>query len=191
MYEGSNPTAQRSQQWIIQALLSLMNQKEYAQISVKDICEEADLSRQTFYNLFSSKDDVLRACIEQEIARIFNEVETSGSLSLRDMVGAFVWLLSENRKLFSQMIDQGLESIVSEEIVGAVGLFAHRFSQEEDPEILDYSVAFLGGALAQTMLCWFKKDGSMDVDQLTDFLERALTGSIYRFEESAAEGEGE
>ena len=37
MYEGNNPTALNSREWLINALLTLMKTKPYAKITVKDI----------------------------------------------------------------------------------------------------------------------------------------------------------
>ena len=71
MYVGNNATAIRSQKWIVDSLLSLMEQKSYAEITVRDICKSADLSRQTFYNVFDSKDEVLCFRLRNEYQRQF------------------------------------------------------------------------------------------------------------------------
>ena len=71
MYVGNNATAIRSQKWIVDSLLSLMEQKPYAEITVRDICKAADLSRQTFYNVFDSKDEVLCFRLRNEYQRQF------------------------------------------------------------------------------------------------------------------------
>ncbi|MBQ7447351.1 MAG: TetR/AcrR family transcriptional regulator, partial [Eubacterium sp.] len=60
MYQGTNPSALRSQAWLTQALLVLLETKKYTEITVKDICKKADLSRQTFYQMFDSKDEIMR-----------------------------------------------------------------------------------------------------------------------------------
>lgn len=54
MYNGKNPTAIQSREWLIQTLLSMMNEMPYSKITIKEICHRADLSRQTFYNFFNS-----------------------------------------------------------------------------------------------------------------------------------------
>ena len=48
-----------SQNRIRFALLSLMEEHPYSEISVSQICQAAQVSRQTFYRLFDTKDDVL------------------------------------------------------------------------------------------------------------------------------------
>ena len=59
MYCGKNRTALASQEQIAMAILRLMESKAYSQISVCELCKEANVSRQTFYSLFESKDNVM------------------------------------------------------------------------------------------------------------------------------------
>ena len=46
------------------ALLALMRTRGYAQITVTDICREADIPRRTFYHYFDSKEAVLHAVVK-------------------------------------------------------------------------------------------------------------------------------
>lgn len=60
MYQGNNPSALRSMEWLRCALLELLKQEKYSAITVRQICCQADLSRQTFYQMFSSKEEVMQ-----------------------------------------------------------------------------------------------------------------------------------
>lgn len=64
-----NPTALQSQEWILQALLNLMEDIIYDKISVSEICRKAEVDRRTFYRNFNSKNEVL----EQHIKNLSNE----------------------------------------------------------------------------------------------------------------------
>ena len=59
MYAGDNKTALYSQRLIADAMLTLLREKSYGEISVSDLCKTAGVSRQTFYSLFGSKDNVI------------------------------------------------------------------------------------------------------------------------------------
>lgn len=52
--------SERSKHWMEDALLQLMEQKNYSKITVKDITEKAGVSRLTFYRNFESKEDILK-----------------------------------------------------------------------------------------------------------------------------------
>ena len=59
MYCGNNKTARTSQKNIACALLELLEEKPFSRISVSELCKAAGISRQTFYSLFESKDNVI------------------------------------------------------------------------------------------------------------------------------------
>lgn len=46
-----------------EALIILMNEKNYYKISICELCEKAGVSRMAFYNNYKSKDDLLRQII--------------------------------------------------------------------------------------------------------------------------------
>lgn len=59
MKDTQNPIALRSREWLTNALLELMKDKPFHEISISEIAEKADLSRRTFYRFFSSKEEVI------------------------------------------------------------------------------------------------------------------------------------
>lgn len=181
MYTGINPTALQSRQWFIDALSALMNEMPYHDITVKMICSRADLSRQTFYNLFDSKEEILHFCLQQEYLRHFETLTRQEEISIQDMVEAFSSVLEDNRKLLELMVKNHLESVITAEISDCVTLFANRFSiQGPKDHTFPYSVAFLSGALAQTLVFWFKQTEPLPLAELSDMLTGILSGEYYR-----------
>lgn len=54
-----NPIAVQSKKWMLDALLNLMEEKDFHSISITELSERAGLDRKTFYRNFRSKEDVL------------------------------------------------------------------------------------------------------------------------------------
>ena len=67
MKKSQNPSAVWSRKEISNALLKLMQEYPYAEISVKQIIMETSLARKTFYLNFRSKDDVLESILNELI----------------------------------------------------------------------------------------------------------------------------
>lgn len=184
MYQGSNPTAIQSMNWLTDALISLMAETEYQKITVLQICKRSGLSRQTFYNFFSAKDEILHYCLQQHYEAQFRRFSAIGSISLLDAVGAFETVLNDNRVLLRLMVENHLEGIITEEICACVYLFAGRFSVTPQQKTLKYGISFLGGALSQTIVCWFKDDDPVSAAELATMLEDILTGDYFEIESS-------
>ena len=60
MYSGSNITARHSMSDLSNALFHLLHQYKYNEITITMICQEAQISRQTFYKLFKNKKGVVQ-----------------------------------------------------------------------------------------------------------------------------------
>lgn len=181
MYHGTNPTALQSQQWLAESLTALMQEKPYSQITIQNICRQADLSRQTFYNFFDSKEEVLRFCLQEKYKLQFQRLSMQSAITPQETVTAFATVLEENRELLRSMIENELSGIIADEIAKCVSLFAGRFVKKRD-HLLPYSEALLSGALAHLLLCWFRQEDPISTEELTELLTAFLAGRLYVFE---------
>ena len=187
MYQGTNPTALRSQEWLTQALIELMEEKPFARITVKDICRKADLSRQTFYNVFSSKEEILQSFLRRKYEAEFARYREKTVLTVREIVDSFSKVLSENQAVLSSMIRNGLEWQIVEAISSCVSLFAGQFvSRERNDALLPYSEALLSGALAGLLTFRFRQKESISMEQLTALLTDFFQGRLFEMTEQAA-----
>lgn len=66
-----------------EALLKLLENKEYEYISVKEICEKAGVNRSTFYLHYESMDDLLKESLEYITKKLINyfDIDTTKFIS--------------------------------------------------------------------------------------------------------------
>ena len=157
MYTGTNPSALRSREWLANALLTLLKSQKYEEITIKEICREADLSRQTFYQIFDSRNEV----VEYIFLRLFSEFRgdcgnfeglSLGELSLRFFTffqkhSAFIRVMTSNN--MSYLLEREFERFLPQ-----IELFRSINETEEHP---DYSVCYIAGALCQILIHWYDK----------------------------------
>lgn len=115
MYRGSNPTAIRSMKWLSEAMIDLLKEKQYSKINAKDICTRADLSRQTFYQIFNSKEEIIRHCIKQSFESLEELPKRTDFMSSAAFIAKnisknkeFIRLLSEKRRLANAFFSAAL-----------------------------------------------------------------------------------
>ena len=180
MYQGKNSTARQSQQWLGESLIRLMEQKPYSAITIGAICKEADLSRQTFYNVFESKEEVLRFCLRQQYEKQFQRFADQEIITVGEIVGAFAVVVAENQKLLRMMIENQLDSILADEITRCVALFAGKFvKRKQQGERLSYSEVLLSGALGHLLVYWFRQERPISIEQLTQLITEFLEGQLF------------
>lgn len=89
----------RSQKLIQEAFLALLTEKEFDEITVKDVTERADISRKTFYLHYVDKYDLLDVIINkliEELDQICEQKKEKGMIE-----GTVIWFrYFENNKAF-------------------------------------------------------------------------------------------
>ena len=180
MYKGTNPIALKSQQWLINSLLSLMKEQAYSHITIQAICKNADLSRQTFYNFFETKDDILRCYIHNIYDNQFKQFAVTPTM--QETVEAIAQIINENKEILFNMIENNLESIITDEMVKCVGMFAERFIlKSDDSDTFYYKVVLFSGALAHMLVYWLRQDNPISTEELIMLLTDFLSGNLYEF----------
>lgn len=179
MYQGNNGVAIQSQHWLGEALTKLMEQQSYQNITIGAICSQADLSRQTFYNVFDSKEEVLRFCLRSCYEKQFRRFADQQTISVGEIVGAFAVVVAVNQKLLRLMVENKLDGILVDEMTQCVSLFAGRFvRQEKKDETLPYIEALLSGALGQLLVYWFRQETPISIEKLTKLITEFLEGKL-------------
>lgn len=179
MYSGNNPIALKSQQWLAETLLELMETKPYTEISIKDICNHADLSRQTFYNFFESKEELFRFLLRSSYEDKLNSFDRI--LTSNEAVVAFITTVSENHKLVDAIAKNNLGNLVADEIFNSITHFLSRFVPNIDTnKDYAYHIVLLSGALTHFLLYYAKQNDDISEKELTRILESFLSGKLFR-----------
>ncbi|TNF21105.1 MAG: TetR/AcrR family transcriptional regulator [Rhodobacteraceae bacterium] len=90
---------------LLDAALRVFSRYGVKRTSMSDLCQEAGVSRQTFYNTFRNKDDILRALIRRYAENALDEI-AAGSAAAPDL-GARLDLV------FDRMVVAGFDFVAS------------------------------------------------------------------------------
>ncbi|WP_028643622.1 TetR/AcrR family transcriptional regulator [Nocardioides sp. URHA0020] len=156
---------ERSRTQLAEALRALMRTRDPRDISISALCAEAGVSRPTFYQHFSSLDEVAAAGIEERFVRLHAEQRASGEspcdgpeASYRLLVG-FLGELGAERASWQRTIGSGTAFSASRDAVESwlVDRLAER-TPAAGPAVLRYAAAgFLGVVRA-----WLLQDDGPD-----------------------------
>lgn len=181
---STNPSALRSKTEITKALLQLMNQYPYAEISIKQIVMDAHVVRKTFYRNFSDKDDVLDSYLNNimtEYVTALQQIEDCGIANVLNVIFDFCTLhkdfllLLQRNHLMYLLLDKWNTFIpdVHERIVDPNSVFVRACRGLR----MDYVLAFNIGAVWNIILKWLEHDGKESPEEIKRtiiaYLERA------------------
>lgn len=94
---------------IRESMLSLLSEKEYSKIQMKEIAERAHVGRKTLYRYFDSKEKIVKYVAESLMDRFAQEihVHNEDGLTLKGVTYAFFVFINNNRAEFSLLKKQG------------------------------------------------------------------------------------
>ena len=133
-----------SKEYITDALLQLMNNKKYENITITDIANKAGVTRVTFYRNFKDKDDI----IKQHLQNLYKEYQWDDKLdSTYQLFDFFI----KNKKTIDLLYKSNLQYYLVD------NLLVHFGYKKDDPNVIAYSkvmVAYLVFGLCDE---WYKR----------------------------------
>ena len=173
-----NPSSIRSKKWIETALLELMHNTPYSKINISEICRRADLTRPTFYQHFSSKDDVIVRYLDSLFAGFLVEIDKENIVSLHGMTIQFFEFWKHRRSFVLLLEKNGLFDLLGKQFVAYLNILFIKFPLETKAisgRQRVYAHAFLSGGLIELLRKWIAHDCKEDTTRLADFVEALFT----------------
>lgn len=167
---GSNFTKRNrfTRQCIGEAMIALMQDRAYEEITVSDIVKRAGVSRMTFYHYFQSKTDAVNNYLH-EIIECYLE-ECSRSLGVDNFYDtahvrhAFLFF-DQYCEFFLTLARANLHSLM----IQAINDYMIRFVDPVYPRSL-YELYYYGGALLNVFLKWEEDGKTESIDAIVEVI---------------------
>jgi len=187
---------QRTRQSLRAALLELIKEKDYDDISIEEITERANVGRTTFYLHYKDKEDLLMeeiSAIMYERAQVLSEIPFSvwvpvseedlkKNMALQPLLLVFEHI-HNNSELYSLLLKSTNSSKIIERIrkvsTDAIVQFVET-KMETDPipllsEVpIEFFAAFFSGALISVVSWWIKEDMRHSPEEVTNMFRSLL-----------------
>lgn len=186
MYCGNNKTALASQRLVAQAMMQLIREKPYAQISVSELCKTAGVSRQTFYSLFTCRENVVIFTLQAQYCCSMQEeprpaVSCRGE-KLRMLCRGYSEYLVRNRELIKLLVDNRIDYLLYNSFEEAFNASDCLFGGA-DPCLRRYASGFYAGGISCVARQYAREGCASGADQLEELLMALFTGRIFLEEE--------
>ena len=167
---------------IFSAFTSLLEKKNYNQISVQEIIDSADIGRTTFYAHFETKDYLLKALCEELFGHI---IDTALGLPhghfhcscSKEADSVFLHLLrhlqendlnilgllsSENNEIFLRYFKSGLKSLI-------ISQYAEKGNLNKSKLPQDYLVNHISSSFVETVSWWISHNMKETPETITEY----------------------
>src|SRR5580700_11678146 len=179
--ETTDPRVLRSRRMFIEALVRLLNRKEFYDISIQDIADEATLNRATFYLHYPDKNALLQAMTS---VRFRNLIERRGITftgchgALRAIALGVCDYLAETTGCPSQLARVSLEGSIIPVVEGMFkeGLALHGTAPGVDPELLATTAAWAVFGAARR---WFQTPNRIPAEEMAARIETMVNPVLF------------
>ena len=188
--------ARRSRKLLKESLLELMKQKTFAEISVRDVTDAADMNRGTFYLHYSGTTELLQSVEEDLLAELQELVDShmQETVDVGSVAPVFEPVLDfaiENREictvLFASSEASGFFHAI-QQLVHKNGVpLVRTWFQPSDPRKTDYLLNFLAWGFIGLLAEWFENGMALPKAELLSAAQRMADGAAASlFERSAS-----
>ena len=185
-HDKEDRRTRRTRQHLRDALLSLLKEKRYVDISVQDIIEHADVARSTFYVHYMDKDDLLvgkwgvfASNLGHQAAQMMHEEKTSGSIFPTRVWFQHIQVQNDILKLIAKdsAIDlamKTLHEILRDDAQNKIG--NHLQSNDSIPTSL--VIEYMANALMTLIKWWVKHDMNYSAQQMDDIFQKLVMPGV-------------
>lgn len=179
MYRGTNKTALKSQKRILDATFLLLENEDYGNITVKNICSQARISRQRFYYLFESKDEVLIYYINDFFEKHEKFIYDNQVTSIYDLIYYYFSAVNNDANM-RKLIHINSMMPVFMDIMLKFMANMHVIKTNRQAERDDcYAHYFASSGLNGIFLYWLERNKEISLKNLVLIVENILRGKVF------------
>ncbi|AND83660.1 TetR family transcriptional regulator [Clostridium tyrobutyricum] len=179
MKEKRNDRRVRYTKMVIkQSFIKLLKQKSISKISIKEICEDADINRATFYSHYKNQYDLLKQ-IENETINDINQYLSSYDSKSKnyipfDPIEKILEYIKKNSELFNLLINSNGDTNFQQEIIKIIGqqniaLINDNINllKKEEAEYIFY---FLASGSIGIIQKWLREGMKKPIKEMAEFI---------------------
>ena len=192
--EKEDKRVKRSKRDLSNALDELLNEKNFDDISIQDITDKAMVSKNTFYNNFLDKNELLmylfrRYSLEiyEKIEPLFDEADDLEEIS-KESLKYVISYLSNNFKKFKKMIDNdrskalywNFYSFIQEIVTFIFQSYKDQLPFETPIEIIS---PFLAGGISSLIYSMYESEKIYSQEEIYEYLEKIISYKLLKQKE--------
>lgn len=187
MNTKDNQRARLTRMLLKQAYLKLMQEGPAAKITVKEICERAQVNRSTFYLHFTQPNDILMELEDETIALIADSVNIIGAQKedmpvASDYLLVFLRNIQRNDELFRTLLAENSDPHFRRKLSAvALGMITSSFTVDLTDLQKDYVYRFIVSGAIEILIDWIRDSYRMPERDLCTMLFNMCEGCIRNF----------
>ena len=174
----------KTKQKLSAALVGLLQEKDFEEITPAKLCERAGINRSTFYRNYKSLTQLKEEMEGKILAGVRWPVKLTNGAADRREIAEQLSYIREHRELFMALSAKSFREDIFDKIRGrAMELAKETYPQfqtaQQTYDYDDLSTYVISGVVGMVAK-WFMGGMEQDVESLTDFLASRITETVVR-----------
>ncbi|MGN0131599.1 MAG: TetR/AcrR family transcriptional regulator [Lachnospiraceae bacterium] len=164
-----------SKQLLQNALISLLKEKSINKISVREICDTAQINRTTFYKYYGSQYDLL-AAIETHVLDTLSEGMNDNNPSER-LLPKLLKQIDENIELYRLLLNNNIDPLFPQKLLNLPAIKEQLSNIVEDKSFAkygEYTYEFLVWGGYSVIVKWLNKEKRESPEELAEFINKVF-----------------
>jgi len=178
--DGHAKQKEQSKRMIEDALFELLEEKEYAELTVMEIVKQADVARRTFYRLYGGKEDIIPGYFKRLCNEYQNSSKALQAYNLQQIAIDYFSFWYERKERILCLHKAGMDAVLYNEIRNAsLEVISRRIGNErlrELPELV-YFADYSTGGFVNLLIRWI--NGGMQ--ETPEQYARIVSTAIIKF----------
>lgn len=169
----------QTRQALRRALLALIDDKPLEQISIRDITLAAGIGYNTFFRHHTSKDELVREIVTEELSQLLElcvtTLDTSNSLEASRTLCQFV---ATHDALWSTLLNGGAVNLLRDEFISLLRDKATSRISSTAKLPADIGIKLVAVSTLELLAWWLEQDERIPVEQLADIYEQLVVAPV-------------
>lgn len=159
-------------------MYSLMLKNEYDEISVKDICEKAGVSRMSFYRYFSSKEDIFLTFCDERFAEFYEDIIKIEDMTIEIFMSKILTYFRKYARQIKILEKANKLQLLLVQFESYASYLLNRLNGDNIKKLRDnpLAVPFLAGGLFSVLIKWsarnFKESEELVTKRIMEILQQ-------------------
>lgn len=161
---------------IFTALMILMEEKDYKEISISELTKKAGVSRMAYYRNYYSKDDIIVQYLDELFTEYYQSIVQEKQMTLFEQTRLFFSYFRNHAKLIQNLIRADITYLILDRFDQYLSnLFQSIISYPDvSPEMRRYRIEYFSGGLYKILIEWVKSGLKESDEEMADIVVRLI-----------------
>lgn len=170
----------RSLEALRSALLALLADKSFEQISIKEICDKAELSYPTFYRRFASKEELLSHIAAEEVQSLMQLGGVPAQGSRTSPADRMCQHIQAHRALWKALLTGGAADAVRAEFIRTARTIAESQPRANPWLPVDLAVSFVTSGMFEIFAWWLNQPADYPIGKVVKLFDALIVETTAR-----------